>query len=322
MKLFSLKPDLKIYFASDIHGSQKCFNKFINAGAFYGADTLIMGGDITGKSIVNIEILSGGKFRSNFMGKEETFETEGEEKDFEKAVKTAGFYPYACSKEEWQSCLRDTSRMDAVFEQLMKRSLEEWFAFAERKLKGTGIRCYVMPGNDDPLIVTDILEESNTLINPDMKVTELGDGYTLVGCGYSNRTPWNSPRECGEEELKTKLDRLMSQVSDPSRCILAAHVPPYESGLDDAPKLKDMQVQSSGGQVEMAPAGSTAVREIIEKYQPLLGLHGHIHEAHATTKIGNTVCVNPGSDYGDGVLHGCILTVSKGRVKTDQLVSG
>ena len=88
------------------------------------------------------------------------------------------------------------------------------------------------------------LEESNTLINPDMKVTELGDGYTLVGCGYSNRTPWNSPRECGEEELKTKLDRLMSQVSDPSRCILAAHVPPYESGLDDAPKLKDMQVQS------------------------------------------------------------------------------
>lgn len=166
------------------------------------------------------------------------------------------------------------------------------------------------------------LEESNTLINPDMKVTELGDGYTLVGCGYSNRTPWNSPRECGEEELKTKLDRLMSQVSDPSRCILAAHVPPYESGLDDAPKLKDMQVQSSGGQVEMAPAGSTAVREIIEKYQPLLGLHGHIHEAHATTKIGNTVCVNPGSDYGDGVLHGCILTVSKGRVKTDQLVSG
>ncbi len=146
MKLFSLKPDLKIYFASDIHGSQKCFNKFINAGAFYGADTLIMGGDITGKSIVNIETLPGGKFRSHFMGKEEAFETEGEEKDFEKAVKTAGFYPYACSKEEWQSCLRDTSRMDAVFEQLMKRSLEEWFAFAERKLKGTGIRCYVMSG--------------------------------------------------------------------------------------------------------------------------------------------------------------------------------
>lgn len=322
MKFFNFKPDLKIYFASDIHGSQKCFNKFINAGKFYGADTLIMGGDITGKSIVNIETLPDGTYRSNFMGKEQTFVTQEEEKDFEKVVKTAGFYPYVCDRDEWQQCIHDTVRMDHVFEKLMRTSLEEWFEFADKKLNGTGITCYVMPGNDDPVIVTDILKESHTLINPDMKVIPLKDEYTLAGCGYSNITPWNSPRECEEDKLYEMLDGLMKQVADPSRCVLAAHVPPYESGLDDAPRLKNMQVQSSGGQVEMAPAGSTAVRRIIEQYQPMLGLHGHIHEAHAIARIGETVCVNPGSAYGDGVLHGCILIISKGKVKTEQLVSG
>lgn len=314
---------MTIYFASDIHGSQKCFNKFINAGKFYGADVLIMGGDITGKSILNIEKKKNGTFYSNFMGKEQTFQTQQEVDDFSKAAKTAGFYPYICSALDWQELLTDSKKMDELFARLMKQSLEEWMGFAETKLSGTSIQCFVMPGNDDPAAVSEILKESNRIVDPDGRICPLDDTHVLVGSGYSNPTPWDSPRECSEDELFGKLDGLMQQVADPSQCVLCAHVPPYNSTLDEAPRLsKDLQVQSTGGQVEFAPVGSTAVRKIIEKYQPLLGLHGHIHEVHAVKKICGTVCINPGSDYGDGTLHGVIVKIAGNKVKTYQLVSG
>jgi Icc-related predicted phosphoesterase len=45
---------LKIFFVSDIHGSVKCFRKLVNAGKFYGADVLIMGGDLVGKQLIPI----------------------------------------------------------------------------------------------------------------------------------------------------------------------------------------------------------------------------------------------------------------------------
>ena len=195
--------------------------------------------------------------------------------------------------------------------------------FAERKLAGTGIRCFVMPGNDDPLTVTDILKESSCMINPDGCVVEVDEHRTMVGCGFSNPTPWDSPRECSEEELLAKIESVMKDVKDPANCILCAHVPPYNSTLDDAPKLSsDMQVQSSGGQVQFAPVGSTAISEAILKYGYVLGLHGHIHEAHAVKMVGKTLCINPGSDYGDGTLHGALVTFSKEKIRNYQLVSG
>ena len=60
----------------------------------------------------------------------------------------------------------------------------------------------------------------------------------------------------------------------------------------------------------MASVGSIAVRAAIEKYQPLLGLHGHIHESRSAQKIGRTLCINPGSEYGEGVLRGILLELS------------
>jgi Icc-related predicted phosphoesterase len=312
-----------LYFASDIHGSQKCFNKFINAGKFYGADAIIMGGDITGKSIVHIEKKSDGSFRSNFMGIENSFSTLDEVENYKKSVQTAGFYPYICELDEWNALKKDTPAMDELFAGLMKKSLEEWMDFAAQKLKGTGIKCFVMPGNDDPLSVTDILKESDIIIDPDCRVVQVDDNLTMLGCGYSNPTPWNSPRECSEAELKAMFDRLMKDVPDPESCIFCAHVPPYNTTLDDAPKLsKDLQVQSSAGVVETAPVGSTAVLEAILQYGYPLSLHGHIHEVHAVKQIGKTLSINPGSEYSDGVVHGALVSMAKNKVKSYQLVTG
>lgn len=314
---------MTLYFASDIHGSQKCFNKFINAGKFYGADAIIMGGDITGKSIVHIEEKGDGSFRSNFMGIENSFSSLEEVDNFKKAVQTAGFYPYICKIDEWNALKLDTQAMDVLFAKLMKKSLEEWMDFAERKLKGTNIKCFVMPGNDDPLSVTDILKESSILIDPDCRVVQLDDHLTMVGCGFSNPTPWDSPRECSEIELKAMIDKFMKDVPDPEKCVLCAHVPPYNSTLDDAPKLSaDLQVQSSGGQIETAPVGSTAVMDAIKQYGYILSLHGHIHEVHAIKNIGRTLAINPGSEYSDGVLHGALVSIAGNKIKSYQLVAG
>lgn len=323
MVRFTKERPIKLYFASDIHGSQKCFNKFINAGKFYDADVIIMGGDITGKSILHIEKLSNGNYRSNFMGIENIFLTIEDLESFKKSVQTAGFYPYVSKMDEWKEIRNDPAAMDELFFRLMKKSLEEWMEFAEQRLKGTDIQCFILPGNDDPFSVSDILRESNRIINPEDKVVHIDDQLTMVSCGYSNPTPWNSPRECSESELKAMIDKMMIDVSDPENCILCAHVPPYNSTLDDAPRLsRDLQVQSSGGVIETAPVGSTAVLEAIKQYGYLLSLHGHIHEVHAVKMIGRTLSINPGSDYGDGVLHGALVSVVKNKVKSYQLVSG
>jgi uncharacterized protein len=313
----------RVYFASDIHGSQKCFNKFINAGKFYEADVIILGGDITGKSILHIEDKGNGTWRSNFMGIENNFNSLDEVEIFKKSVQTAGFYPYIAKMDEWTHLKNEPQAMDEVFLSLMKKSLEDWMEFAEQKLKGTDIQCYVMPGNDDPFSVSEILKESIRIINPDGRVLQLNDALTMVSNGYSNPTPWDSPRECSETELKAMVDQMMKDVPDPESCILTAHVPPYNSTLDDAPKLSsDLTVQSSGGQVETAPVGSTAILEAIQQYGYVLSLHGHIHEVHAVKKIGRTLSINPGSDYGDGILHGALVSLSQNKIKSYQLVSG
>jgi Icc-related predicted phosphoesterase len=313
----------RLYFACDIHGSQKCFNKFINAGKFYEADVIIMGGDITGKSILHIEKQSNGNYRSNFMGIENSFSSNEEMESFKKSVQTAGFYPYISSLDEWEAIKNDQTAMDELFAGLMKKSLEEWMDFAEQKLKDTHIKCFIMPGNDDPLSVSEILKESTRIIDPEDKIVQIDDYLTMVSCGYSNPTPWNSPRECSEAELKAMIDKMMQAVTDPHSCILNAHVPPFNTTLDDAPRLSSsLQVQSSGGVVETAPVGSTAVLEAIKQYGYILSLHGHIHEVHAMKEIGRTLSINPGSDYGDGVLHGALVSLSKDKVKSYQLVSG
>jgi Icc-related predicted phosphoesterase len=116
---------------------------------------------------------------------------------------------------------------------------------------------------------------------------------------------------------------MFAQARDPTRVILNSHAPPFDSGIDDAPLLdEDLTVQQSAGQVKLAPVGSHAVRAAIERYQPLVGLHGHVHESAGFRRIGRTFCVNPGSDYGTGSLNGALLNFSRGELKSHQMVRG
>ena len=311
-----------IYYASDVHGSNRCFRKFLNAAKFYKAQVLVMGGDILGKAIIFLEETRPGMYVTQERGQRLELTSEADVREFEKIAADKGMYTYRCREGE-RDALHASGEVESVFERLMKERLLEWITLADERLAGTGVRCYIMGGNDDPPEVLNALDTGRIVHNPEGAPVVLDEVSEMISLGWSNPTPWNTPRECSEDELAQRIDALMLQVKRPDALVMNLHVPPFKSGLDDAPELNaDFKVQSNLGQTRFIPVGSTAVRAAIERYQPLLGLHGHIHEAHASCKIGRTVCINPGSDYSEGVLHGVLATLHKGKLRGYQMVSG
>jgi Icc-related predicted phosphoesterase len=316
------KDRFSIYFATDIHGSERCFMKFLNAGKIYGVDAVILGGDVTGKALVPIVEQAGGKFKANLFGKEELASDAAALEEIEKRIRTLGFYPYRTTPEEYEQMARDPQYVARIFDEVMRRSTERWVEIADARLKEAGLPCLVMPGNDDIPIVKDVLEEGRWVVQGEDHVVELGP-YQVLGLGYSTVTPWDSPREITEEEMSERLDKLIEQIAPGKPVIFNVHNPPLDSGTDLAFKLtSDMKIETAGGEPLRTPVGSRAVRSAIEKVQPVLALHGHIHESRAMTSIGRTKVCNPGSLYTDGTLQGVIIMLERDKVKGFKFVSG
>ena len=312
---------MRIYYASDVHGSEVCWRKFLNGARFYRADVLVMGGDIVGKAIVPIARDNGGPATARFRGRDFRVESEPEVEDLKKAIRNAGFYPYEGTTEEFRYLDDSEDGRRELFERVVRHEIERWLEIAEEK-RDPEVAVFVMGGNDDPWFVDEQLRAARAVRFCDREVIRI-DEYELLSLSYANRTPWNSPRELDEAELRSLIDELVDRLHDREKAIFNLHVPPYGSGLDDAPRLDEtLKPITRGGQLELAPVGSTAVRDAINDYQPLLSLHGHIHEARGEQMIGRTLAVNPGSDYGSGHIHGASIELKKGRIKSHQLVSG
>jgi len=317
------KGDIKIFFATDIHGSDRCFRKFVNAGKFYGADVLLMGGDITGKMLVPVIESAGGRYSSHLFGRKREVDAEGLPA-LRKEIADAGFYAYDTTPDQIAEFGARPELVEETFRKHMQLTLQNWMTLAEERLRGTGIMCLLAPGNDDPLFVDDLLGASDMLVNPDGRMVDLPGGFTMISVGYSNPTPWDSPRELPEDELAATIGRQADRVPDMSRTIFNLHVPPKDTPIDQAMALDPefRPVMRSGAPV-ITGVGSSAVRDAMAKYQPLLGLHGHIHESRGEARIGTSRSINPGSEYSEGVLCGALVTLSaKKGVKGYQLVAG
>lgn len=313
----------KILFATDAHGSEPVFLKWLNAGKIHKADAIVMGGDITGKLIIPLVEQSDGTFTAEFMGTKFTAKSKEEVEGLEKKIRTSGFYPYRTIPERMQELKQDSQKVDELFNELMVGTVARWIRVAEERLKGTGIRCYVMPGNDDQLVVDEVIEKSDYVVNPEGKVVQLDENHEMISTGYSNITPWKCPRDIPEEELEKKIESIASRVRNMQNCVFNFHCPPYETSLDVAPKLdENLKPVVSGGQVIEAHVGSASVRKAIERHQPLLGMHGHIHESKGTFKIGRTFCINPGSEYTEGILRCVLVVVDEKSVKSFLPISG
>lgn len=312
---------MKIFYAGDVHGSERCFRKFLNAAAFYEADVLIMGGDITGKVMTPLVEEKPGRFVATVFGHTEKAKRERDVVELEEQIRFNGFYPLRCSPGEYERLGAEEGYREAVMSRLMVEEVARWVALADERLAGTDVRCLIMPGNDDEFEIDAVLD-SSLVENPDGKVLRIGD-VQLLSSAWANPTPWSSPREEDEAALAARFEAIAAGLDPELPAIFNLHVPPYDSGLDTAPQIAaDLSVVTVGGQPNLIPVGSKAVRRLIEERRPILGLHGHIHECRNAVKVGETLCINPGSNYADGVLDGAIVEVEDGRLGNHQLVSG
>jgi Icc-related predicted phosphoesterase len=315
--------DSKIFFATDIHGSDRCLRKFLNAGKFYGVDAVVMGGDITGKMIVPVIVEAGGQYSAQIFGRKRVVDADGLD-GLNKFIADAGFYPHQMTPEEIGVLKQDPAGVSNLFRTLMNETMSRWIALAEERLAGTGIECIFAPGNDDPFFIDELLSSSASVTNPDQKVIELPGGFSMISVGYSNRTPWDSPRELDEDDLTAVIDHEAAKLADPAKAIFNLHVPPKNTPIDQAMALdSEFRPKMSGGSPVITGVGSSAVRDAITRYQPMLSLHGHIHESRGEARIGRTLALNPGSEYSEGVLRGVIVNLSaKKGVRGYQLVAG
>jgi uncharacterized protein len=314
---------MKLFFVTDLHGSEICWKKFLNAGAFYKADAVILGGDVTGKAMVPIVQRASGVWNASLQDHLETLETESEVVEFSKRVMNRGYYPITVSEEEYRALSDDEDLVDKRFKEAMVVGTERWIAMAEDKLAGTGIRVIACPANDDMFEIDDLLAGARVVETGDEDhPIQLGD-FTMVSMGWTNPTPWHTFREEEEPELAVRIERALAAADDPSTTILNFHAPPYGSKLDNAPALNPDLSYVSGGQA-LKPVGSTSVRDAVQRFQPLLSLHGHIHESKGATRIGKTLALNPGSSYEEGILQAAIvnLDAKKRKVRNYQLVNG
>ena len=312
----------KVYFATDVHGSSKCFRKFLNAGPVYGADVMVLGGDVAGKAIQAITHGPGGSWHCSFIGTDYTVTDGPELEALEKLIADHGYYPHRAEPGELEARHAEGT-LDTLFVQLMKERLAGWLALADERLRPLKKPLYFMLGNDDPIELKELLDSAPWGQHAEGKVLWLDDDHEMISWGYSNITPWHSYREQPEELLRESLDRMAAGLAHPERAIVNAHVPPFDTQLDDAPVLdENKRVVQVMGQVKFAPAGSPAVREFLIERQPLLGLHGHIHEASGIRRLGRTIAINPGSDYSTGALNGCLVTLERDKVSAHQLVRG
>lgn len=302
---------LKLFYATDVHGSETTFRKWLNAAKHYGADVLVLGGDLTGKMLVPL-VKDAGGWVARVEGTTVRLDDERAVETFERSLRTRGYYVQRMTAEE-RAAIQTPEQVDSLFREQIAQVLDHWVQLADERLDPTRTPAFWMPGNDDHAFVDDYVNRSRALQNADGRVIEI-DGYYLLSIGNANVTPWHCPRDISEEELAAKIDQLAAQVPDMRRCIFNIHAPPWGSNLDLAPELdEDFKPTLEGGGLKMAPVGSTAVLEAIRKYQPLLALHGHIHECSAGVKIGQTLCINTGSEYAEGVLRGALVVLDPKR---------
>lgn len=312
-----------IFFATDIHGSERCFMKFVNAAKFYQANVLILGGDITGKALVPLVRQVNGSYQASFLGQKHLLESEQAIQDFERQVRHSGAYPFRTTAEELAAMEEDRALVDQLFSRLMIESVQRWCEIAEQRLKGSGVRCFISPGNDDEPEIANVLRVASYVEMPEGQVVMIDDEHEMVSSGFANTTPWHAPRDIPDEDLAAFIEKMASQVRTPEKAVFNIHVPPYGTGLDTAPLLDEhLKPLVVAGEVATGPVGSKAVRAAIERYQPLVSVHGHIHESRAASKVGRTMCLNPGSEYGDGNLRAALVNLKGAKLQSYQLITG
>ena len=299
---------MRFFFATDIHGSDLCFKKFLRAADFYGVDALLLGGDYSSKSLV-VYISSKNGWQAKVGDESIQLSTRSELENFQKSFSNTGHLLIELDQHQFELFQTTEQSRERFFELAQRERLSRWTGMAAEQLSKRSIPVYHIPGNDEPLYCDEFFNEA-PFIPIHRRHIRVQDDLTLLGVGGSNPTPWHTPREFQENEIEAIIESSISDSLSGIPMIFFGHVPPFKSGLDNAPALNpDLSYQLVLGSHKKQPVGSVAIRHAIEQLQPLVGLFGHIHESQGEIRIGKTICVNPGSAYYNGRLQGCVITI-------------
>ena len=314
----------RLYVCSDIHAAERVWRKLVNAtrANVYKADAVLIAGDLTGKALIPV-VASDSGWRARLLGQERRARNEVELVELERSIADLGYYAVRVTADEHKAMEGDPALVRRHFSEQIVRRARDWMALAADRLDGSGVPVYIMPGNDDEFEIDPILAESAYCIDVNERVVDLTPWHQLVSMGWSSPTPWSTPRELPEEEFLDRLSGLMAGVRDARRTVVMTHVPPYDSGLDTAPLLSpELRPTMSAGDVLRGPVGSHGVRAAIERFRPTLGVHGHIHESGGERRIGDTVCINAGSEANVGILRGYLVDLGPDGVERTLRVEG
>src|SRR6266576_4392424 len=193
----------KVFFATDLHGSEMCWRKFLNAAKFYDADVLICGGEMTGKAIVPI-VEENGHFTVTLGGQTPSV-SHDQVGDVEGQIRRKGYYPLRMSVDRLHELDQHPERRAETFQVVMLEGVQRWMEMAKDKLGGSGVRCFVCPGNDDEMEVDDVVRRSELVELGEGRIVDV-DGFAMISTGWANPTPWNTHREDPEEKLAERID--------------------------------------------------------------------------------------------------------------------
>lgn len=316
---------LRCYLCSDLHAANRAYRKLLNAIKMnvYRAQVVLIAGDLTGKAIVPIIALGHGHYRASFLGQDYDMETEADLVELERAISDIGYYPHRTDQAEIAMLQANPALMHDLFRHKMIERIDEWIALAQERIGGSGVQFYMMPGNDDDFGIDERIACSSTVVNPAGRTLQLNEYHELISFDYANPTPWRTPREWSEDEYYRRIQESAAGVHDIARALFMIHVPPYDSGLDTAPELdKNLRPRVTMGDVLRVPVGSTGVRRALQELQPMVSVHGHVHEAAGQSNIGRTICFNAGSEASQGILRGFVFDLGKDKLDRAFRVQG
>lgn len=322
----SKKKFKRLFLAADIHGSELVFRKFLSTADFYEADALLIAGDVTAKTISPIIQGRDGLWRAKFSGTVSEGLTEEQLRPIEQKIVDSGQYAARLSEDQYDAIRSEPGKIDALFTQLMIAQIQRWSDMAEKHLAPRNVPLFWIGGNDDKSEALATVRSTSHVRYIDESVVRFDDDHEILGFGWTNPSPWDTPRELPEDQLAARLNHVVKQVRDPEHAIYLMHAPPYGTGLDIAPKLDKSfnppRPVTQGGQEVLIPVGATSFRDVIKETQPLLTLHGHIHETRNSAKIGRSLAVDPGSEYTAGSLRGALINLEPNKVLSFQFTTG
>ena len=306
----------RLFYATDLQGSEHCWNKFLMAGEIHRADTLILGGTLLAQGVHCLVKSRGSTWSSRLGRRVLEARTRHELEQLENHVRNRGLYPYRTTEQERLQLEKSPQLFKTVYQRLAVQTLTRWISQARELCRQAGRRVYLTPHSIAPVLPGTLEGDCNgDIVWAQQGVFQLDPDHQLLSHACTHHTPFDCAEAAEDDTLISSLDTLVRQLDDVYNAVFSFHAPPHDSGLDHAPE--------PGRAASLFPIGSRAVRWVIETHQPLLSLHGMVPvPGRRFARIGRTLCVNPGSFCSDSVLSGMLFVLDRTGIRSFQPVQG